>query len=145
MHKVLQIALGEDVEPDKPPDDGKDPAAVALGRKGGLKGGKARWEGVPAKCLGMKREARVGLPDADQIITSFVEKHNQTMRKSMRRYTRLTAGHSKKVENHRCATALHVMHYNFARICQSIRCTPAIQAGISDHQRSIEELVSLSN
>jgi hypothetical protein len=47
-HKVLQIAIGEDVEPEKP-DDGKDPAAVALGRKGGLKGGKARWKGVPEK------------------------------------------------------------------------------------------------
>jgi hypothetical protein len=47
-HKILQIAIGEDVEPDKV-DDGKDPAAVALGRKGGLKGGKARWKDVPAK------------------------------------------------------------------------------------------------
>jgi hypothetical protein len=47
-HKVLQIAIGEDVEPPKP-DDGKDPAAVALGRKGGLKGGKARWKGVSKK------------------------------------------------------------------------------------------------
>jgi IS1 family transposase len=98
----------------------------------------------PAKCLGTKREDRIGLPDPAFISTSF-EKHNQTMRQSMRRYTRLTAGHSKKVENHRYATALHFVHYNFARICQSIRCTPAMEAGISDHVWSVEELVTLSN
>jgi hypothetical protein len=67
------------------------------------------------------------------------------MRQSMRRYTRLTAGHSKKIENHRYATALHFMHYNFARICQTIRCTPAMEAGVSDHVWSVEELVRLAN
>ena len=99
----------------------------------------------PAKCLGTKREHRIGRPDPDHISTSFVEKHNQTMRQNMCRYTRLTAGHSKKVDNHRFATALHFVHYNFARICQTIRCTPAMEAGISDHVWSIEELVRLSN
>jgi IS1 family transposase len=99
----------------------------------------------PPKCLGTKREARIGRPDPDHISTSFVEKHNQTMRQNMRRYTRLTAGHSKKIENHRFATALHFVHYNFARICQSISCTPAMEAGISSHVWSIEELVRLSN
>jgi hypothetical protein len=99
----------------------------------------------PAKCLGTKREARIGRPDPDHINTSFVEKHNQTMRQNMRRYTRLTAGHSKKIENHRFATALHFVHYNFARICQSIRCTPAMEAGISSRVLSIEDLVRLSN
>jgi IS1 family transposase len=97
----------------------------------------------PAKCLGMRREPVRGRPDPDHISTSFVEKHNQTMRQSMRRYTRLTAGHSKKVENHRYATALHFVHYNYARICQSIRCAPAMEAGISDHVWSIEEIISL--
>jgi IS1 family transposase len=99
----------------------------------------------PPKCLGTKREARIGRPDPDHINTSFVEKHNQTMRQNMRRYTRLTAGHSKKIENHRFATALHFVHYNFARICQSIRCTPAMEAGISSRVWSIEDLVRLSN
>lgn len=99
----------------------------------------------PAKCLGTRREARIGRPDPDHISTSFVEKHNQTMRQSMRCYTRLTAGHSKKVENHQYATALHFMHYNYARICQTIRCTPAMEAGISDRVWSVEELVKLSN
>jgi hypothetical protein len=69
----------------------------------------------PAKCLGTRREARIGCPDPDHISTSFVEKHNQTMP----RYTRLTAGHSEKVENHRYANALHFTPYNFARICQT--------------------------
>ena len=99
----------------------------------------------PAKCLGTRRDTVRGRPDPNHISTSFVEKHNQTMRQNMRRYTRLTAGHSKKVENHRYATALHFVHYNFARICQTIRCTPAMEAGISDHVWSIEELVRLSN
>lgn len=99
----------------------------------------------PAKCLGIRRDTVRGRPDPDHISTSFVEKHNQTMRQNMRRYTRLTAGHSKKVENHRFATALHFMHYNYARICQTIRSTPAIEAGISDHVWNIEELVRLAN
>jgi len=99
----------------------------------------------PAKCLGTKREARIGNPDPDFISTSFVEKHNQTMRQSMRRYTRLTAGHSKKVENHRYATALHFMHYNFARICQTIRCTPAMAAGVDPHLWSVEEIAALAD
>jgi IS1 family transposase len=98
----------------------------------------------PAKCLGTKREARIGSPDPDYISTSFVEKHNQTMRQSMRRYTRLTAGHSKKVENHRYATALHFMHYNFARTCQTVRCSPAMAAGIDSHLWSVEEIAALA-
>jgi IS1 family transposase len=99
----------------------------------------------PAKCLGTRREAVRGRPDPDHISTSFVEKHNQTMRQNMRRYTRLTAGHSKRLENHCAATALHFVHYNFARICQTIRCTPAMEAGISDHVWETEELVALAN
>jgi len=99
----------------------------------------------PAKCLGTRSDTMRGRPDPGHISTSFVEKHNQTMRQAMRRYTRLTAGHSKKIENHCHATALHFVHYNFARMCQSIRCTPAMEAGISDHVWNVEELVSLAN
>lgn len=105
---------------------------------------RAKRRYSPAECLGTKREARIGRPDLDHISTSFVEKHNQTMRQSMRRYACLPVGHSKKLETHRYATALHFMHYNFARICQNIRCTPAMEAGISEHVWSIEELVRLS-
>jgi hypothetical protein len=99
----------------------------------------------PAQCLGTRKDVVRGRPDLAHTSTSFVEKHNQTMRQSMRRYTRLTAGHSKKIENHEYATALHFVYYNFARICQSIRCTPAMEAGISDHVWSVEELVSVAN
>ena len=99
----------------------------------------------PSICLTAESHIIRGNPDRDHINTSYVEKHNQTMRQNMRRYTRLTAGHSKKVENHRFATALHFVHYNFARNCQTVKMTPAMAAGIEDHKWSIEELVALSN
>lgn len=67
------------------------------------------------------------------ISTSFVERQNLTMRMSMRRMTRLTNGFSKKAENHAHATAIHVLHYNFARIHKTLRVTPAMAAGISTH------------
>src|SRR5207247_4600092 len=75
--------------------------------------------------------------------TSFVERQNLTMRMSMRRFTRLTNGFSKKLENHGHAIAIHYMYYNFGRIHQSLRVTPAMEAGISDHVWSIEEIVGL--
>jgi IS1 family transposase len=100
---------------------------------------------TPAVCLNAERKIIRGNPDRDHINTSYVEKHNQTMRQNMRRYTRLTAGHSKKLDNHRFATALHFVHYNFARICSTVKMTPAMAAGIADHRWTIEELVSLSN
>ena len=65
------------------------------------------------------------------------------MRMSMRRFTRLTNGFSKKVENHAHAVALHYMHYNFCRIHQSLRVTPAMEAGIANHIWSVEEIAGL--
>ncbi len=67
------------------------------------------------------------------------------MRMGMRRLTRLTNGHSKKLENHCHAVALHFMHYNFARVNQAVRCTPAMEAGVSDHLWSMEEIVALAD
>jgi len=61
----------------------------------------------------------------------------------MRRFTRLTNAFSKKVENHAHAVALHFMHYNFCRVHQTLRVTPAIEAGITDHIWTIEEIISL--
>jgi hypothetical protein len=75
------------------------------------------------------------------ISTSLVERQNLTMRMSMRRFARLTNGFSKKVENHRAAVALHFAHYNFVRLHQTIRCTPAMAAGVSRHLWTLEELV----
>jgi hypothetical protein len=77
------------------------------------------------------------------ISTSYVERQNLTMRMSMRRFTRLTNAFSKKVENHAAAVALYFMYYNFARVHQTLRVTPAMEAGISDHVWSIDEIVAL--
>jgi IS1 family transposase len=99
----------------------------------------------PAQCIGTRRDAISGNPDPDHVSTSFVERQNLTMRMQMRRYTRLTNAHSKKLENHRHATALHFVWYNFVRIHQTLRCSPAMEAGIDNHLWSMEELVSLAN
>lgn len=72
-----------------------------------------------------------------------MERQNLTMRMSMRRFTRLTNAFSKKVENHEAAIALHFMFYNFARVHQTLRVTPAMEAGVSDHVWSIAEIVAL--
>jgi IS1 family transposase len=97
----------------------------------------------PAICMGARKAVISGNPDHNHVSTSYVERQNLTMRMSMRRFTRLTNGHSKKLENHEHAIAIHYMYYNLARIHQSIRVTPAMEAGISDHVWSIEEIVSL--
>ena len=97
----------------------------------------------PAKCIGCDRRVVSGNPERQHISTSYVERQNVTMRMKMRRFTRLTNAFSKKVENHAHAVALHFMHYNFARIHQTLRSTPAMKAGVTDHLWSIEEIVLL--
>jgi IS1 family transposase len=97
----------------------------------------------PAVCTGSRTQTITGDPDPAHISTSFVERQNLTMRMSMRRFTRLTNAFSKKVDNHKAAVALHFMHYNFARIHQTLRVTPAMEAGVADHVWSVEEIVGL--
>jgi len=97
----------------------------------------------PGECIGAKQERIIGNPDPLQISTSYVECQNLTMRMSIRRFTRLTNAFSKKLENHAAAVALHFMHYNFARIHKTLRVTPAMEAGVSDHVWSIEEIVEM--
>jgi IS1 family transposase len=97
----------------------------------------------PAQCMGAKKAVVSGQPQHEHVSTSFVERANLTMRMSMRRFTRLTNGFSKKVENHEHAVALYFMHYNFCRIHQTLRVTPAMEAGVSNHVWSLTELVAL--
>jgi hypothetical protein len=93
--------------------------------------------------MGTKRAVISGNPDHNHVSTSYVERQNLTMRMSMRRFTRLTNGFSKKMENLEHAVALHYMHYNFCRIHQSLRVTPAMEAGVSDHVWDLEEVIAL--
>lgn len=103
--------------------------------------GEVRYS--PAQCMGARRAVISGKPDHRHVSTSMVERQNLTMRMSMRRFTRLTNGFSKKVENHEHMLAVHYMYYNFGRIHQSLRVTPAMEAGIADHVWSLEEIISL--
>jgi IS1 family transposase len=101
----------------------------------------------PGVCIGTKRRAMKGDPDPDRISTSYVERQNLTMRMGMRRFTRLTNGFSRKVENLSHAVSLHFMHYNFARPHRSLKerypRTPAMAAGVADHIWSLEEIAAL--
>jgi IS1 family transposase len=99
----------------------------------------------PPECIGTVVRSVNGRPDAAHISTSYVERQNLAMRMSMRRFTRLTNAFSKKAENHAHAVALHFMFYNFGRIHKTLRVTPAMAAGISDHVWSLEEIASLAN
>lgn len=97
----------------------------------------------PAICTGIKKDAVIGNPNMKYVSTSYVERANLTMRMNMRRFTRLTNAFSKKIENHVAAIALHFMHYNFARIHQTTRVTPAMAAGVTDHVWEIGGIVGL--
>ena len=97
----------------------------------------------PAKCIGCRKHAIAGSPDPAHISTSFVERQNLTMRMNMRRFTRLTNAFSKKIENLEAAVAIHFMYYNFCRVHQTLRVTPAMEAGVSDHVWTLAEVVGL--
>lgn len=98
----------------------------------------------PSQYTGSKIEQVTGSPNPDYISTSYVERQNLTMRMSMRRFTRLTNAFSKKVSNHMHAISLHFMYYNFGRIHQTLKVTPAMEAGITDHLWSLEEIAALA-
>lgn len=97
----------------------------------------------PAEVTGCQLAVIQGNPDRRHISTSYVERQNLTMRMQMRRFTRLTNGFSKKIENLHYAVALHFMHYNFCRIHKSLRVTPAMEAGVSDRLWEIDDLIDL--
>jgi IS1 family transposase len=95
----------------------------------------------PPRCIGARPEVISGTPDPKHIATSYVERNNLTMRMSMRRFTRLTNAFSKKFENHAHSVAIHFMHYNFVRIHQTTRVTPAMAAGATDKLWELADMV----
>lgn len=115
--------------------------------------GEARYS--PPVCTGARVRVDRGDPDPGRISTSYVERQNLTMRMGMRRFTRLTNGFSKKLDNHLAAIAIHFMHYNFARPHKTlslrqqngpaVKQTPAMAAGIADRVWSVEEIVRLAD
>ena len=108
----------------------------------GQRDAQARYS--PPSCLGTRKVCIAGQPDPRFISTSYTERQNLSMRMGMRRFTRLTNAFSKKVDNHKAALALYFMHYNFARIHKTLRVTPAMEAGVSDHVWALEEIARLA-
>ncbi len=102
-------------------------------------GGEKRYS--PAKCIGAQKREITGKPDPNHISTSYVERQNLTMRMHMRRFTRLTNAFSKKIENHARAVALHSMYYNFVRLHQTIKVSPAMAAGVTDRLWEMVDVV----
>jgi IS1 family transposase len=97
----------------------------------------------PARCLGAKKREITGNPDPAHISTSYAERQNLTMRMHIRRFTRLTNAFSKKVENHACAVALHSMYYNFVRLHQTLKVSPAMAAGVTDRLWEMADVVDM--
>jgi len=97
----------------------------------------------PGKCLGAKKQAVMGEPDPEFISTSYAERQNLNIRMQNRRYTRLTNAFSKKADMLAYSIAIMFMYHNFVRIHQTLRSTPAMKAGVTDHKWSIEEMVDL--
>lgn len=97
----------------------------------------------PAECTGARKERIEGSPDPKHVSTSYVERNNLTMRMHMRRFTRLTKGFSKKVENHAFAVALHMMYYNFVKVHSKHRMSPAMAAGVTSRLWEISDIVAL--
>src|SRR6185437_3472580 len=97
----------------------------------------------PTPCIGAKREAVTGNPDMKHVSTSYVERQNLNIRMGLRRFTRLTNAFSKKMENHCHALAIYFMHYNFCRIHQTTRVTPAMAAGVTDKLFELADIVRI--
>ena len=111
------------------------------GEPTGAKGHERKYS--PAECTGAKKEPIFGKPDPAMVSTSHVERQNLTMRMGMRRFTRLTNGFSKKLENHLHMLSLYFVHYNFVRVHKSLRMTPAMAAGVSKELHDMAWLVGI--
>jgi len=97
----------------------------------------------PAECVGCTKNVVVGYPDPAHVSTSYIERANLSLRMGMRRFTRLTNGFSKKIENHAASVALFLMYYNFARVHQTLRCSPAMAAGVDSKLWEISDIVAM--
>jgi IS1 family transposase len=115
--------------------------AMLIKLYGNQGGPEARYS--PGEVIGTETVQVMGNPDPAHISTSYVERQNLTVRMSIRRFTRLTNAFSKKLANHEAAIALHYMHYNYVRIHKTLRITPAMAAGLTDHVWTVDELVAL--
>jgi len=111
------------------------------GNEQGGQGNDVRYS--PPVCTGTRKNRITGNPDKALVSTSHIERQNLTVRMSNRRFTRLTNAFSKKIENHKHMLAIHFMHYNFCRIHAALRVTPAMEAGLTDHVWSLEEVIGL--
>lgn len=105
--------------------------------------GETRYS--PAICISCEQKSLIGNPDPDHISTSYVERSNLSMRMGMRRFTRLTNAFSKKLENHAASVALYFVYYNFVRVHKTLRCTPAMAAGVDSRLWEIKDLVELTD
>ena len=127
---AVEGAFGDDVD-----------YAMLVKIYGDVPGQKGRY--IPGECCGTKKTRVTGNPDIADVSTSYAKRQNLTMRMHMRRFTRLTNGFSKKVENHAYAVALHMMYYNFVRIHKTPRVTPAMAAGVADRLWDVSDIVGL--
>jgi IS1 family transposase len=108
---------------------------------GAVNDGEKRYS--PAQCIGCEKHEVVGYPDPAHVSTSYIERANLTMRMGMRRFTRLTNAFSRKIENHSSDVALHMMYYNFSRIHQTLKVTPAMAVGVTSKLWEIEDIIAL--
>jgi hypothetical protein len=109
----------------------------------GCETGKGEVRYSPPVCIGARRRKIIGNPDRNLISTSYVERQNLTLRMTNRRFTRLTNAFSKKIENHKHMMAIYAMNYNFCRVHQTLRVTPAMESDIANHVWTIEEIAAL--
>ena len=103
--------------------------------------GQGRYS--PGECRDAVKRRVEGKPDPKHVSTSYAERQNLSMRMGMRRFTRLTNAFSKKMENHAHGIAIYFMHYNFARIHQTLRCSPAMAAGVSKTLWELADMVQV--
>lgn len=128
--QAVDAAFGEDVD-----------YAMLIKHYGSPPQAETRYS--PAVCTGAEKKPVTGSPDAKHISTSYIERSNLTMRMHMCRFTRLTNAFSKKVENHAAAIALHTMYYNFVRIHQTLKVSPAMAAGVTNKLWEMNDLVAM--